>query len=80
MTMKLFNKDKEYIAKNCQKPKFGRNGKSSWDSLKKDINAIPHIFHFDSTWGKYFYFEHDSKWYKLPVLDTYDISTFYIGK
>ena len=46
--------------RNC----FGR----SWDRMGGTIDGVGHDFHFDSTWGKNFWFRfNDGMMYSIPI-------------
>lgn len=76
--MKLYGEyGKEFEVKNASRPKMTRG---CWDFASKKIDKVQYRFFFEGSYGQYFYFVKDGKWYKIDVHDTYDNVNLYTSK
>ena len=68
--MKLYNSIGEtVIAKAVPQPKFAYHRGRTWDVRSVSIDGEKLDFHYDSSWGRAFYFRYNGRWYTAPVFD-----------
>lgn len=67
MSIYLKDTESDYItvAFNASQPRM-TGTRASWDSFSITIEDEKCDAWLDTTWGRYMYFEHQGKWYKLP--------------
>lgn len=52
----------------CKPPKMSSHQGRSWDSVRVEINGEPVTLHYDSTWGKNYYFQWGGQWYRMAII------------
>jgi hypothetical protein len=60
-----------YKVLNTSEPKMGGSHQGrTWGYVSKKLNGKTVKFWLDYTWGRYMYFQHDDKWYRVQYLQS----------
>jgi hypothetical protein len=60
-----------YKVLNTSEPKMGGSQQGrTWGYVPKQLNGKAVKFWLDYTWGRYMYFQHDEKWYRVQYLQS----------
>lgn len=71
--MKIMNHEGREVgnAKGHRQPKFSNQQSREWVAVPKIMDGEPVDWWYDKTYGKSMYFELNSKWYVIPIVQEF---------